>query len=670
MRLHPYIAATLAAIVLSLVVWMFVPKEYAAQTKIADEYQEMDLAIGLNDVSAKIRKTMGLENSGINDIEVYCKLLETDDFARKISKKKVEGKNLTYGEYLAEEDTIEAVKEHIEYNLTTKWQTATIQFTDKDPVVAAQMLDSVVAQLHADIDHSRQKLSEAAFENAKREKDKAAQKYHEKQKEYAAYIDQHTETTLQQEKQKMEALGNELTATFKEYQSATQKYFRHKSLMERKSFPFVTVKANVVPTKTHNHYIGYLLSFTIIALLSVKAFFLGRKFIREKRRLDFGNVFSPWTLSILVWCGVGFFYFFVGDMMDPIKDVFFYSLFVWLFVLTVSSFLTYNLLPKREYSHTSSIEVNEFFFNLFFILALVLTPLYIYDIYKLVTMFDTKDLASNIRTLALDGEDRGFLKYTMLINQSLLFVALWRYPKIPLWKLLCVILCCFAYAVANMEKFTFLMIFIAIAFVLFERGFVKIRTIVITSLVIIFLFYLFTVSRMTEEASSQNEYSLLDFLGMYLMSPPVAFGYLRPLISTEFFSESLWTIYSYLGRFFNGMAVAHASTVDFVYVPMATNVFTVMRPFYQDGGIIGVAFFALFYGIGAGFFYRGYRNREAASICIYTFIVFVLVMQFFEELVFASLPLFLERLLAIWLLCQTKYRLTFSKKRNDELQCK
>lgn len=661
MRQHPYVVATLAAIVLSMVVWSFVPKEYAAQTTIIDEYQEMDLAIGLDNVSARIKKTMGLENSGINDIEIYCRLLTSDDFAKEIAQKKVERKNVSYGKYICEEDTVEAVKKHIEYNLSTKKQSAKIQFTDKDPIVAAQMLDSVVAQLQADIDRSRQRLSSAAFENAKRERNEAAQKYHDKQKEYAEYVDTHTETASEAERQQIEALGKEQSNAFKEYQNATQKYVRYKSLMERKSQPFAVMDATFVPTKTHNHYIGYLLSFVTIALLSVKCYFLSKKFIREKRKLEYGNVFSPWALSILIWCGEGVFYIFVGDMMDPVKNTFFYSLFVWLCIIVGSSFITFNLLPKRETQQTSGIETNNFFFNLFFVLALIMTPLYVYQIYKLVTMFDTKDLVANIRMLAIEGDGYGFLNYTMIINQSLLLVALWRYPKIPLWKLLCTILCCIVFAIANMEKLTFFLVFICVAYVLFERKFIKVRTIVIFASLLILLFYFFTISRTSEDSNAFDDYSLLDFIGMYLMSSPVAFGHLRPTISPDFFSESLWTIYSYAGRFLGTAAVAHDNFGEFVYVPMATNVYTIMKPFYQDGGIVGVGFFALIYGVVSGTVYRYAKNGKPFSICLYTYIVFILVLQFFDELVFAALQTFAERALMIWIVCQTKFKLSLKK---------
>ena len=85
MRKHPYILATLIATLLAIVVWLIMPKEYTAITKLSDEYKEVDLAVGLDKIQARINELH--TNDGINDMEVYSKLLSTEDFARRISHK-------------------------------------------------------------------------------------------------------------------------------------------------------------------------------------------------------------------------------------------------------------------------------------------------------------------------------------------------------------------------------------------------------------------------------------------------------------------------------------------------------------------------------------------------------------------------------------------------------
>ena len=76
---------------------------------------------------------------------------------------------MTYGEYLACKDTINMIKDNIEYNISTKHQTLTIQFTDRDPVIAAQMLDSIVVMLQNFVTQTRHNISKAYLQNAKQE---------------------------------------------------------------------------------------------------------------------------------------------------------------------------------------------------------------------------------------------------------------------------------------------------------------------------------------------------------------------------------------------------------------------------------------------------------------------------------------------------------------------
>ena len=157
-----------------------------------------------------------------------------------------------------------------------------------------------------------------------------------------------------------------------------------------------------------------------------------------------------------------------------------------------------------------------------------------------------------------------------------------------------------------------------------------------------FIFYVFTISRTSDSETMSDSMSIIDFLGIYFTSPPIAFGHLRPTISQYLCPESLWTVYSYIGKFFNGVTVEHDAFSEFVFVPVPTNVYTIMKPFYQDGGGLCVAFFALLYGIGSGLVYR-------YSI------------KFFDEIIFASIPLFIQRMALIALMCCTCIRFTSKK---------
>ena len=62
-----------------------------------------------------------------------------------------------------------------------------------------------------------------------------------------------------------------------------------------------------------------------------------------------------------------------------------------------------------------------------------------------------------------------------------------------------------------------------------------------------------------------------------------------------------------------------------------TNVYTVMQPFYNDFGSAGVAMFGMLYGWGAGYVYRRFYDGSAFYKCFYTFLVEVIIIQFYNE---------------------------------------
>ena len=191
MRKHPYIVATVIATLLAVVVWLCVPKKYTAVTKISDEYKEVDLAIGLDVYSARIKNAFVSANLGMNNIETYCQAIKTDDFARFISHVQVPDKGMTYGQYLGKKDTIEAVKGNINYIISNRQQTLLIGFSDKDALIASQMLDSVTAHLQDIVTNYRRYIDKHILHSVEQELAEAKTMFDEAEKAYSLFADSH-----------------------------------------------------------------------------------------------------------------------------------------------------------------------------------------------------------------------------------------------------------------------------------------------------------------------------------------------------------------------------------------------------------------------------------------------------------------------------------------------
>ena len=664
MKRHPYILATVIATLLALVVWLCVPKDYTAVTKLSDEYKETELAIGFSNAKAYLKNAMGGANTGMNDMEIYCKVLKTEDFAHDISQKQVPGKHMTYGQYVDKEDTIKAILDRINYNYSTIETSLSISFTDKDPVVASQMLDSITVHLQDIITQHRHTIVDSALHNAIRAMAATQVRYQQAIANYGRFIDSHTDISTNALKQQEKALENESKDAYALHEKAVEEYARQKALKERAYLSFAVIQDNTVPQHANKSLIGYLLCFIILALLLTRGIIRYRdKGIKDIKLNLLGGYFSPWFLTIAIWGLILGLYYLLDTDLYPITKQFYICFLLWLPIFCLCAIATYMLSSRSDYGMTTGgIDFNKSLFLLFFGISLIITPLYVYRVIQIVTMFGTEDLMTNVRTLAVYGEGQGILNYSAVINQALFVVALWAHPKIPIWQIVILGLACLMNALAIMEKGTMFFVFVSTMFVLFEKKVIRIRTILTFSILILILFYIFNLGRAGEDSDYQKEETLFDFFTMYALSPPVAFCQLLPEVIPQFGTNTFETVYLFLQRF-GADVVVKDKLQEFVFVPVSTNVYTIFQPFFIDFGYRGVAFFAAVYGCLCGFLYRLFRNGNGAGTCLYTYAVDVLLLQFYQENVFLSMIFVLQFTFFIVLLTQQKIKFQLSLSR-------
>lgn len=643
--------------------WLFVPKEYTAVTKLSDEYKETELAVGFNSVKAHLKNMMGGANTGINDMGVYSKILKTEDFARTLAHCRLPDRQMTYGEYLCDEDTVETIVDHINYNYSSKYETLSISFTDRDPVVAALMLDSITVLLQNIITQHRQEMAGAALQNARKALDDTKKKYKQAQEAYDHFVDSHANVSTHVARQQELALEKELKDAYALHEKATEEYVRQEALKQRSYLSFAVIHNNSVPHHANKNLIGYILCFVTLALLGTHAVQVYRRrtlheWLQNVRSQQFSDYFSPWVLTIGIWAVILGLYYALDTELYPIKEQFYYCFLLWLPIFCVCAIIAYLLGTDNHQFVTTKegIDYNRFIFNVFFVISLIITPLYVYRVYQIVIMFGTDDILNNVRTLAVHGEGQGFLNYSHVLNQALFIVALWS-SKVPRWQVVVLGFACLLNSLAIMEKGTILFIVLSVAFRLFEKRIIRVRSIVILAVVLIAFFYGFNLLRAEEDSDYQKEETLLDFFAMYALSPPVAFCQLMPEVTPQFGTNTFASIYVFLERF--GLhVVIKEKTQEFVYVPIGTNVYTIFQPFFIDFGYKGIAFFAAIYGNVCGWLYRLFRNRNSVGTCLYAYAVYVLVMQFYQENIFLSLVFILQFVFFVILFTQQKIKIS------------
>ncbi|MBR3080925.1 MAG: oligosaccharide repeat unit polymerase [Prevotella sp.] len=648
----------------------FVPDEYAAQAKITDEYKTTDLLIGLNSMNVLMRDlNPDAGNEGTDDIEVYARYLASDDFISQIGQTYIQKYQKDYLHYLDKKDTEDYkdyIREHIRYNVNIKTQTLDLQVTDKDSEVSAIVLEHALTILKREIERFRSQRSLENQKTARNSRKQACEDYHAAAKRYNEYAESHQNPKSDYVRSQIDVLQREMNMRYELYRKAAEASIRADYLVDKENTSFSVVKKyNLSQNPIAPHHWVYGVVAGLITLIGCLFHFL---YVRKGknailRSIDFGEWFSPWSLTLSIWTVILGLYFLLDTTLYPLTSQFYYCLAIWVPIFSLCAFIVYHLSSSvsKEKVQTIDFGLNKGIFTFFFALTIVMTPLYVYSVLQIVMMFSTEDLMNNVRILAVYGEGQGILNYSIVINQSLFLVSLWAYPKVPLWQIVVLAIACLMNALAIMEKGSMFFVFISIAFVLFEKRVIKLRSIIFAGVLLLFFFYVFNLARAKTGSDYQEEETLLDFFVMYALSPPVAFCQLLPDVTPQFGTNTFESVYLFLERFGLSDIVVKDKRQEFVWVPIPTNVYTIFQPFFIDFGYKGIAFFATLYGTISGGLYRLFRNGNSTGTCLYAYMVYVLILQFYQENIFLSIVFVIQLSLFVTLFTQQQLKIYIPK---------
>lgn len=670
-----YTFAFCVSFLLATFIFICIPNKYAARIEISDEPQEMDINIGLTHSTAIAAK----ENK-LNDPDIYSNILGSFDFIKTVSKIKLD--TIYYSQYLLNEEkpfwgklayripgfrkkTDEEIYDKIKHSIRLQKKRGVLLICVKDasPINAVKIADSVVTILQKKIISLKLSQTKAKLQNARNNYRIAKEEYYKS----LAILDKLTDSTYNaslpsyetkiKEQAKIVSLKKELL------NNAIERLVRLQTLTRKSSPSFATVSnATVAYNATEPSFILCLATCSFIMLLLAFWYVNIKNKKLSFKIVDFGDWFSPWSITIIVWILIVIFVKLEGNKLYPLTSQFYISISLWAPILCIVAFVTFIVLQSQSNKNRANeaISANNIIYNVLFYTTLLLTPAYFWQVYKVVSQFDTTDMMNNIRLLATHGDGVGLLKYTVVINQSLFLVSIWRYPKIPLWKLLTVYTCNIVCALSLMEKGSLFMLAFCTLFVLYEKGKIKLRTIAFTAGMLVILAFAFNDARESTNTSESNM-DFMDFFGMYITSPPVAFSRLAQDLSGQIGTNTFEVFYDFLNRFGIGNFNVLNKEQEFVMVPVVTNVYTVMQPFYVDFGYGGVAFFAAVYGLFSGTLYHFCRKGNATSKCLYTFLVQILILQFYQENIFMSISGLTQLIILVTLMTQNKITL-FSPK--------
>lgn len=296
-----YITVCCISIALAAIVSLLTPDTYAAQIKMADEHKEMGLLLGQNRFEALLMQNapMGGNDNGINDPEIYSLMLKSRNFLGSLSDIKVEGYNTTLHNYLKKhhkktitewivylfnngydenEYIIDILHDNIKYRVHKRFSLILIQYTDNDPVVAAQIVDSIRLRMQKEITLHRTKKAQATLKNARERRLLAHKEYREKQELYASYADTHNSPVSIEEVTKIEKLSEDAQNAFENYNTACTSEKRAEYLLQKAAPAFAVVKpAYVSHSPIHPKPIVLICVFCTISIIITTWFIMYKR---------------------------------------------------------------------------------------------------------------------------------------------------------------------------------------------------------------------------------------------------------------------------------------------------------------------------------------------------------------------------------------------------------
>lgn len=381
-----------------------------------------------------------------------------------------------------------------------------------------------------------------------------------------------------------------------------------------------------------------------------------------------GDAFSPWMLTSAVWLGIFIMFSLFGYNLYPLENRLYTCVMIWVPILVLTSVATYYALPVPEGADVNAdIEVSSKSYRCLLLLAVVCSPLYLYQIVKVAMMFDMGDIFNNIRIFSSYGEKStlvNLLKYVIPVNQTLFIVELWRYPNGGKFKFYAIFLANVFCIIAVMSKTPIFILFLSTLFVMYEKRYVKLSSIFLWGIVLLAGFYGLNTLRKPED--EQNTFTFFDFFSLYVLSPSVAFEWTQEKLTDQFGSFSFAFFYAFVSKIGLGTFYVQKQLQDFVWVPIPTNVYTVFQPYFEDFGYKGIAFFASLWGVATGWIYRLCKNGNVLAKCIYAYIVFALVMQFYQESLIVNLSFVIQYTVAFILILKHKVSFVIEKKKIEK----
>lgn len=356
------------------------------------------------------------------------------------------------------------------------------------------------------------------------------------------------------------------------------------------------------------------------------------------------DLFAPFVISPLSWWFIVFLYLLTEQYTFKISHIFPSCFVIWILGFSLSSFIV-SCTTHTASQSAQTFEPNKKAIYAYALVVSIAIPLMsIALIYKAYTTEpETMFRYLRIMNTGLDPNIQPpvFMKIVSYFI-PLCFVSLFlsqiyiKNKYLTFWLLLVNLLT----AVVSVSKLNFLSIFFTLLYVLYAQRKIQIRHFIIGGAV--FVVFCIGLQIIRSGSDDTSNFSVSDFLTMYLLSSCGAFDYNAVACSATHFGENTFRFLYAVSHAFGGKVEPIQTILPFVGTPSYTNTYTCLYPFYTDFGQLGILIFSIVYGLIYGYLYKKSKSNGQVSKVLYTILLGNIILGFFAELIFTNFSLQLQ----------------------------
>lgn len=337
------------------------------------------------------------------------------------------------------------------------------------------------------------------------------------------------------------------------------------------------------------------------------------------------SMYSPLVINALIWLVTFVVGFIFEERFYPLQEKAFVAWVIWFMVTSLIFFLLYPSKVKSPWRDTENRRIPVDYSFLLVVLILWLG-------YKIWIVGSTgpADFFLNLRWSSLGVE--GFIPFGLVSRFYPLVFALFlfehvyarqenRHLRFLLWFYMLLV------TVATMSKVQILTPVISWIIV---QG-VKDRMNAERIMVIVVAAFLLMVPLHIIRGGLSYAALFEDIIALYIYSPLVAFGYMN-VDSSMPFGAYVFRFFYAIGYILGISAQPVTLITPYLEVPILTNVYTVMYPFYHDFGMLGVLLQAAIYGFFFAFLYFFSVKNGGLWLVLFSGYSIILVVQFIVDL--------------------------------------